>query len=244
MSAAHDDFVGPSLVIGEIYGMRSWVLENTEGELASIAYSHDWQPGVNSKRRCGNCDRWDDIVKPPEGSTWVSQPGDMSMSDCSCGFYAYYTPKTGYAVNARCVSGIVKGYGRTVVGDKGFRASKMEIVAFVRPKHLQPAKSKRHVRWSWVVLVVGLVTLGFGVFGNGTSASVSFLLGVANTLAFMMLIASTRDIDVMPGGEAVTHAMWDALMLKYSEAQVFDSMKEARRAYDLKEPKFSDDEAA
>ena len=83
--------------------------------------------------------------------------GFMS-SECSCGFHAYHqyvrllkvwdpgtkskksTPAVNHFLQNAEAIGIVEGYGRVVVGDAGFRAEKMRLVALA-PKSV----SKSHV---------------------------------------------------------------------------------------------------
>lgn len=50
---------------------------------------------------------------------------------CSCGFYAYWRPHPSplQGSSPLIMSGVVEGYGRTLIGGKGFRAQKTRIVA-------------------------------------------------------------------------------------------------------------------
>jgi hypothetical protein len=75
---------------------------------------------------------------------------DQLVPDCTCGFYAYTDPVSlrehsmrnssaefnsmvaRYAYST--VFGVIKGYGTTVIGTKGFRASRAEIVALTMPQ--------------------------------------------------------------------------------------------------------------
>lgn len=69
--------------------------------------------------------------------------------ECTCGFYAYtYTDSLinqsipisdhtlRWAQSNGSVFGIVKGYGHTIIGSKGFRASKVQIMHLTMPQHL------------------------------------------------------------------------------------------------------------
>jgi hypothetical protein len=83
--------------------------------------------------------RWDD------GSTGVyadlkfktSEPHEAPSENCSCGFYAYTDPKSheidGYYPASPYVLGVIKGTGRTLVGTRGFRCEKAEIIALLDP---------------------------------------------------------------------------------------------------------------
>ena len=56
---------------------------------------------------------------------------------CACGFYAYTSPKTRetYSGHDGNVFGVIRGTGRTLIGTKGFRSEKAEIVALLDPSH-------------------------------------------------------------------------------------------------------------
>lgn len=57
--------------------------------------------------------------------------GEHRLDDCSCGFYASYSPATDFYNRSRSVHAhtVVECYGRIVPGTRGFRAQKMKIVA-------------------------------------------------------------------------------------------------------------------
>ena len=57
-----------------------------------------------------------------------------SMPECKCGFYAYYKGSLDWVTQIN-VSGIVHGYGRVALGERGFRAEKAKIVALYTPPH-------------------------------------------------------------------------------------------------------------
>lgn len=50
------------------------------------------------------------------------------MTRCACGFYAYYDGSDDYNEDG-FVSGVVEGFGETLIGTRGFRAMKSRIVA-------------------------------------------------------------------------------------------------------------------
>ena len=65
------------------------------------------------------------------------KPHDVTDPDCTCGFYAYTSPKALYANSTGGspeVFGIIKGYGKATMGTKGFRIEKAEIVALTIPQ--------------------------------------------------------------------------------------------------------------
>lgn len=56
---------------------------------------------------------------------------------CGCGFYAYLDPddeQAAASIASYYVVGIIKGYGRTLIGTKGFRCEKAEIMAVLDPR--------------------------------------------------------------------------------------------------------------
>jgi hypothetical protein len=56
--------------------------------------------------------------------------------DCRCGFYAYTDPRhEEIAYDCGQIFGLIKGYGRTLIGSRGFRCEKAEIVALVNPAY-------------------------------------------------------------------------------------------------------------
>ncbi len=67
-------------------------------------------------------------------------------SDCGCGFWAYFDLNPSeFRMGEKPIVGVIKGYGRTLLGSRGFRCEKAEIVGlhlayeYVKPK---PAKSE------------------------------------------------------------------------------------------------------
>lgn len=65
-----------------------------------------------------------------------SQPvHDAPDDNCVCGFYAYTDPQHEEIQTSLLVPvlGLIKGHGRTLIGSRGFRCQKAEIVALVDP---------------------------------------------------------------------------------------------------------------
>lgn len=79
-----------------------------------------WQPGVNHAK----CKNFPEHVPPVEYD-------EARKSECGCGFWAYWglTDKDWH--DALPVFGIVEGTGRTLIGSKGFRCEKAQILALV-----------------------------------------------------------------------------------------------------------------
>lgn len=113
--------------VGEMRGVRSWRV-CSEGCLHPLHVHHTpaWTAGVN-RAVCGR--------KPSDSS--LPSVGDHGAPDdgCSCGFYAFFdrgdTIEDLQLILASAVpltvAGTIRGYGRTLIGTKGFRCEKAEI---------------------------------------------------------------------------------------------------------------------
>lgn len=84
------------------------------------------------------------------------EPHGAPAPRCSCGFWAYYTPEVVDTGNSDewLALAAVKVWGNVVLGDKGVRAQKMEIVALQIPPELMDANS--HVVDEWTRLAAKL----------------------------------------------------------------------------------------
>ena len=73
--------------------------------------------------------------KPPVSHVEMvpAEPAPHTMGSCACGFYAYYDGSNDYHAKGR-ISAVVEGYGETLIGTRGFRASKARIIALRIPK--------------------------------------------------------------------------------------------------------------
>jgi hypothetical protein len=96
-----------------------------------------WQPGLN-EAVCGR-GRARPAITTASGVTLTTaaqeMPGhEVPEESCACGFWAYWSEQVarthamGYGPGIPVV-GVVEGFGRTLIGDKGFRAQKARIVA-------------------------------------------------------------------------------------------------------------------
>ena len=113
------------IIVAQNHGFRAFRF-TPSAELLSLVYDYPWTPGVN-RSVCAI------------GTAW-NKPGrqcPFPNKRCSHGFYAYYgedyypshvDPSDGLAIN-----GVINGYGRCVIGDKGYRSEYADIVALIRP---------------------------------------------------------------------------------------------------------------
>jgi hypothetical protein len=126
--------------------------------LKSVYREYYWSPGVNVAR-CTPLGR-DSKAGPPlirreeckeqhkHGGDWPFVSGDLRCHrehligidpECECGFYAYTaTTDNPYLRSDRSlhVQGIIQGWGRTIIGTKGFRCTMARIAALVLPLYI------------------------------------------------------------------------------------------------------------
>jgi hypothetical protein len=144
--------------VGEVVGVRGWRV--MDGELWPLhVTAGPWSPGVNIARcmaqplqscNCFDCSR--NPVPPLHTSP---------HENCKCGFYAYDPGIDGVGAalfaegmhGTLVIFGQVKGYGRTMVGTKGFRCEKAEITGFFGWTNRGPATAVLSDKWRDVPIV-------------------------------------------------------------------------------------------
>lgn len=152
------DFAGVDFctALGEVYGIRSWKVD-AYGRLRALHVpdAPAWRPGVNVATCCTDPTLpWisftslasytfdfgkGGMVTTPttkEESPAPRQPHETPDENCKCGFYAYTDPnrpESRPTAANEYVVGVVRGSGRTLIGTKGFRTEKAEIVALLDP---------------------------------------------------------------------------------------------------------------
>jgi len=140
-------FDGIDFAVGVVRGVRAW--DVTEGILTGVVYHQRWTPGENHALCRKNPDRVYMYVPPipghvvpvppsrPDSDYQLPAPGHLFT--CMCGFYAYYDGSNDYFKgdysNTRRVTGVIEGYGETLVGTRGFRCTKARIVALYVVDH-------------------------------------------------------------------------------------------------------------
>lgn len=119
------------LALGQLYGLRFW--HTRRGAKPDVTlygcWLRDWHQGVNSAR----CFSAAETAKRQGEKTEVSHQEHQSPDlGCGCGFWAYwdnaagsYTEYNGRQVD---VTGVIRGFGKTIIGSKGFRCEKAEIL--------------------------------------------------------------------------------------------------------------------
>jgi hypothetical protein len=119
----------PDLVLGSVTGVRWWHLRMpdfdsvrvSELSLTGVHASQPWGRGENTAR----CAR----MRVPFSQDRT--PHEAPEASCGCGFWAYWTPpeKPNPHNFGVPVLGVIEGYGRTLIGDRGFRCARARITA-------------------------------------------------------------------------------------------------------------------
>lgn len=132
----HNHEGSPDFIVTANNGFRAWELRYDkelpypsrpeDHTFHSVVMNYEWQPGVNRAVCLSNYKRKHGLAcaHPNKG--------------CVCGFYAYYNldawgVTADHKVTYPKVHGVIEGYGRCVVGAKGFRAEKALIVGLLIP---------------------------------------------------------------------------------------------------------------
>lgn len=137
--------------VGSLFGVRCWEIVPgahqgvlllkgqhggvwTDGENVAVCPAgHEKPPYKRPVRGAPGCtcaaltaDRAEDAIAARRGyHAW-----GCDTKECDCGFWGYWTVEAAPNFNpARCVLGVIEGYGRVVRGPKGFRCAKARIVA-------------------------------------------------------------------------------------------------------------------
>lgn len=130
-----EDPAEPDLVLGAVTGYRWWTLAapdfNGDPARADETWPRDllrgqydaWQPGVNA----AECK----VAGPPRRHYPETVPDEA----CGCGFWAYWLPQWHKLSEVRTVAvfGVVKGSGKVLIGEQGFRAARARPLAVHLP---------------------------------------------------------------------------------------------------------------
>lgn len=221
------DFDGYGFVAGSVNGIRSWRVDQL-GRLTGVTVREVWRPGVNAAEchkdtmRSGNpfvrlgALQAGGYISSPYRLTLHASAGDAiaepappqehDPSSCTCGFYAYFADQHNpYHEEGGLVRGVVRAYGKTTLGDKGFRAQQSEIVALcfeqapatrtpVARGHIVPSWSTRN--W-WAALGLNLAVVATQVLAaiaTGGMSGLGVFLVAVNLLCAVAWAAKLRDI--------------------------------------------------
>lgn len=139
-----EEFGGFDLALGKAVGLRRWKL-TTDGYLESPMRTYYWEGGENEADCAG-------IRAFGMSLPW------HTFNHCSCGFYAL-SSKAHLDQYPGPIVGVLEGWGKVVIGAKGWRAEKGAVKAIVLP----PAKPGRRLRGflldGWNKIVIPLAVL-------------------------------------------------------------------------------------
>jgi hypothetical protein len=146
-------FESRELVASWFTGFRSWQVADPENPvLESVSHSFAWRDGVNESSCDTNRRRL--TCRIEAGVPFRDRTHDHGMRcyerddcdgvrlDCGCGFWAYATTTQWYGGgqgprspgrDRGVVLGMIHGFGRMVIGTKGFRAERAVIAGLVMP---------------------------------------------------------------------------------------------------------------
>lgn len=131
---------------GVVTGTRSFNVDKL-GRLLGVMYAAVWLPGEN-QAKCMDRSQVDlaysSSMRPQVRLVESSRP-PHSMTVCGHGLYGYYEGSNDYYSPGR-VMGVVEAYGETIIGTRGFRASKARIVARHIPEEVSSAQRGLIVR--------------------------------------------------------------------------------------------------
>jgi hypothetical protein len=226
------DFAGLGFAIGTVKGVRAWDVDKL-GRLRAV-YKTDaiWKPGENVAKCRYNHKETDKYTRYP-------------MTDCACGFYAFYKDNNEYASKHR-ISGVIEGYGQTVIGTKGFRAEKAKIVALHIPRPKVVAFQWPLVGWlrkQGSAGFIGPMALAMALFALIPGVGLLFspeafgwgilLLGVAAVLGYVFAAAIRADFgpDKDTYNEVLTADLLGRVIHNYPDVELFDSYKEMIAKY-------------
>jgi hypothetical protein len=158
-----------------VTGLRAFTVD-AAGRLTGLHYSTVFKPGLNTAY-CRLC-------------------GTKEMRDCSCGFYAYFDGEDDGANYLRRdhqvgVGAVIRAQGRIVVGTKGFRAEKAELLGLFPLKRAEEGASLRRPRTRFLYP-------SYGVFrALGRLGSLEVFIGVLSIVgviaAFIGVLSFTAE---------------------------------------------------
>jgi len=123
---------GRALVPGALRGYRTWRLLGRrthvpDGSLPLTSVSQRrvvWCPSLTARCKRG------DAGMPGQSASTLDDDHPAPQVGCGCGIYGWYSPSDTSMVSAR-VFGVVEASGLILMGERGFRAETVKIVAVV-----------------------------------------------------------------------------------------------------------------
>lgn len=131
-------------VAGSVYGLRAFHVSG-DGELLGCSFRIPWVDGENEALCLANNAAFPErrpfwwsletvYNTPPARRAVAPRPigKEHPLTGCECGFWAYKTMQNTYRSTYHA-AGIIQGYGRVIVGEKGYRVQRARIVALHLP---------------------------------------------------------------------------------------------------------------
>lgn len=124
--------------IGSLTGLRAFLI-NDKGGLTGVAYRDLYSPEVNTAV-CHVEPWWTPETIPACYLPYIKDGHDFIGINCTCGFHAFFDGTNDYLHDPNGpmwseyrIAGIIEGWGKYVVGPRGFRAEKARILALITP---------------------------------------------------------------------------------------------------------------
>lgn len=136
---AEAEFGQRPFAAGSLTGLRTFRITDA-GALTGVVHKGLWGSGVNQ----AECLAPSGIINFLGGRQPLRGPDapghQLASLNCTCGWHAYFDGSNDYASqrwimhNQYGLSGVIEGWGKCVVGSRGFRCEKAQIKALVVPQ--------------------------------------------------------------------------------------------------------------
>lgn len=128
------------LAPGVVRGSRSFRVAGA-GQLTGVSFQYVWRSGENDAKCLALAFS---LTRYSGKDDVLDGHGEHDMTTCKHGFYGYYDGSDDFH-HIGMVSGVIEGYGETVIGSRGFRCMKARIVALHVPPEV-PAGETQLIR--------------------------------------------------------------------------------------------------
>jgi len=222
------NFSQKPLVFGSLTGHRAFAVKNN---MLQALYSADVFKESGNQGHCLRT-KFSYISDRQRKSLGINKHV-VGQKDCSCGFYAYFENTNNKHTAPGDIEAIIRGYGTTTLGRKGFRSEKADLIALVRPEPISARFKKiprkyeyklaKLIHHSIIILsmalgVIMILQLQLNFLALGAYLLVIFL---AN---FLLVPLSFKLVNMVVEPPVID---FDILKQNYPNVPVFDSMEEA-----------------
>lgn len=229
MASTADGFDGYELMLGATRGIRQFTI-TYDGFLTGVIHHTPYRPGESVAACWRNAVFHEEIYKKPH-----------TMATCACGFYAYYSEENRMYADFG-VTGIIEGYGKTVVGTKGFRSEKARVVALVLPDTYQSTGWRAWaIRLKWLFWTLGflvwflmffLIATNFHSWIGILSALVAPLMGTW-LLSFPVVIQQQEEFKARSAPRPISPVQETLLRQHYPNTKIFPTIEAMLKEYPL-----------